>query len=92
MVAASGALAATLAIGMAGAASAEDQHSGGGNPPGKPSDPGGEVLGRTVSRGGGALPLTGGDVIGLSAIGLTAVAAGTTIVVASRRRSVNAPA
>jgi len=43
------------------------------------------VLGTSVERGGG-LALTGGDIVGLVAIGGGAVAIGTALVLAARRR------
>ena len=46
-----------------------------------------EVLGETVSRGGQGLPVTGGDVMGLTALGLGAIAAGTILVRRSRVRT-----
>ena len=46
-----------------------------------------EVLGQTVSREDEGLPLTGGDVLGLTAIGLGAIATGTVLVRRSRVRS-----
>lgn len=39
------------------------------------------------SAGGGTLPLTGGDVLGLTAIGAAALGAGALLVVLSRRRN-----
>lgn len=45
-----------------------------------------QVLGQTVSNGGDALPVTGGDVAGLAALGLGAIATGTVLVRRSRVR------
>ncbi|MGQ0830799.1 MAG: LPXTG cell wall anchor domain-containing protein [Microthrixaceae bacterium] len=88
-------VAGTMVVGLAvgaGTASAQDQHSGGETPTTAKVDPGAEVLGNTQSRGGGALPLTGGDIAGLVAVGLGAAAVGSAAVVGSRRRASNAPA
>lgn len=81
-----------IGTGAASAAPAPDQHSGGETPTTAKVDPGAEVLGNTQSRGGGALPLTGGDIAGLVAVGLGAAAVGSAAVVGSRRRASNAPA
>jgi LPXTG-motif cell wall-anchored protein len=72
-----------LGVGTAGA---QDQHSGGVSPNNQSRDPGTEVLGNTVTRGGG-LPVTGSDVAGMVAIGAAAVAAGAGAVTVSKRRS-----
>ena len=45
-----------------------------------------QVLGETVSRGD-TLPLTGGDVLGLTAFGLGAIATGAVLVRRSRART-----
>lgn len=82
----------TIGVGAVSAASAQDQHSGGETPTTAKVDPGGEVLGTTQTRGGGALPLTGGDIAGLVAVGLGAAAVGSAAVVGSRRRASNATA
>ena len=46
-----------------------------------------QVLGETVSRGGQTLPVTGGDVLGLTALALGAITAGTVLVRRSRTRT-----
>jgi LPXTG-motif cell wall-anchored protein len=79
------AFSAVMLLGV-GSASAQDQHSGGVSPNNQSRDPGTEVLGNTVTRGGG-LPVTGSDVAGMVAIGAVAVAAGAGAVTASKRRS-----
>ena len=79
------AFSAVLLLGV-GSASAQDQHSGGVSPNNQSRDPGTEVLGNTVTRGGG-LPVTGSDVAGMVAIGAVAVTAGAGAVTASKRRS-----
>lgn len=89
---AAGLLAMTLSLGVAATASAQDEHSGGNPPPNGPNDPNARVLGETLRQPQGSLPLTGGDLLGITAIGLGAVAVGTTVVVGSRRRAANAPA
>ena len=97
MVAAA-AMVAVLAVGSGAAAYAEgapDQHAGGETPGGPPADPGTDVLGETITRGPasqGALPFTGGDVLGLSALGIAAVGVGTAASLASRRRAVRSEA
>lgn len=99
-MAAAAAMVAVLAIGSGAAAYAEaapDQHSGGETPGGPPGDPG-DVLGETITRGPavgasrGSLPLTGGDILGLSALGIAAVGVGTAASLASRRRTVRSEA
>ncbi len=84
-IAAAGAFTAVLVLGV-GSASAQDQHSGGVAPNEESRDPGTEVLGNTVTRGGG-LPVTGSDVAGMVAIGAAAVAAGAGAVTVSKRRA-----
>jgi LPXTG-motif cell wall-anchored protein len=85
-IAAASAFTAVLVLG-AGTASAQDQHSGGVSPNSGSRDPGGtEVLGNTVTRGGG-LPVTGSDVAGMVALGAAAVAAGAGAVTVSKRRT-----
>lgn len=96
-LAAASAMGALLAIGTAGAASAQtapDQHAGGIAPNTDSRDVGGpvEVGGKTVTRGSGGLPVTGSDIAGLVALGAGAVAVGSTAVVASRRRATRATA
>jgi LPXTG-motif cell wall-anchored protein len=46
----------------------------------------GEPASSTTSEPGGGLPFTGGDIAAMSLVGLGAVAAGTALVVRSRRR------
>lgn len=94
---AGGLLALTAALGVAGAAPAAaqeacDAYSGGCTEPPR-------VLPTTVTRGSAGtavsptaetpstLPFTGGEVVLLSALGAAAVAGGTALVVAGRRRS-----
>jgi hypothetical protein len=89
---AAGATSLLLVLGAASTASAQtapDQHSGGESPNEQTRDPGTNVGGNTVTRGGG-LPVTGGDVAGALAMGMGAIAIGSTAVVASRRRTANA--
>ena len=69
-LAAAGAFAAVLSLGV-GSAAAQDQHSGGVSPNSETHDPGDpkvEVNAGGASRGG--LPVTGSDVAGLTALGL----------------------
>ena len=78
------------ALGMTTAAMAEDYVN---------NKPGGAVLGEQLSRStgsgavagtsasrGAGLPVTGGDIAGLTAVGLAAVGAGTVMVRRSRSR------
>jgi LPXTG-motif cell wall-anchored protein len=86
-LAAAGAFAAVLSLGV-GTAAAQDQHSGGVSPNSETADPGDpkvEVSAGSVGRGG--LPITGSDVAGLTAVGLVAVAAGSGALVVSKRRA-----
>lgn len=45
-----------------------------------------QVLGENLSRGGGSLPVTGGDIAGLAVLGLGAVVTGSVLVRRSRPR------
>ncbi|MGQ0433010.1 MAG: LPXTG cell wall anchor domain-containing protein [Microthrixaceae bacterium] len=91
-----GVTAAALTFAGATTASAEDQHSGGTPPTNTSTDPGARVLGETLRQqpqaAPAALPITGSDLVGLAALGLGAVAVGSTVVVGSRRRAVRATA
>ena len=57
-----------------------------------PLNPGAQVSGAGDSRssGAGGLPITGGDMAGLTALGLAAVGTGSVLVRRSRRRPVTA--
>lgn len=90
--------AATLASGAAAGAQTEVPEYGGNPPvevdPNEVINTGGEpgpteaVLGDVVTRpsaGVGGLPVTGGDLVGLTVIGLGAIGAGTLLVTARRR-------
>ena len=85
-IVAAGAFTTVLVLGVGSASAQEDQHSGGVAPNSGSRDPGTEVLGNTITRGGG-LPVTGGDVAGMVAIGAAAVAAGAGAVTVSKRRA-----
>jgi LPXTG-motif cell wall-anchored protein len=86
-LAAAGAFAAVLTLGV-GSAAAQDQHSGGVSPnqeTADPGDPAAEVGAGSVERGG--LPITGSDVAGLAAVGVAVIAAGSGALVVSKRRA-----
>jgi LPXTG-motif cell wall-anchored protein len=87
-IVAAGVVAAALTLGV-GTAAAQDQHSGGVSPNEETSDPGAaaeaQVLPANESRGG--LPVTGSDVAGLAVAGAVAVAGGSAILAASKRRT-----
>lgn len=53
-------------------------------------DPGTKVLGTTATRDPGSLAVTGGDIVGLVALGAGAVGAGTFLVRRGRTRSTGA--
>lgn len=90
-LAVAGTCAGLLVIGMtAGAASAQDLHSGGSSPNEEAVDPGRaptDVGGSTESGGGTSLPVTGSDVAGLVGMGVAAVAVGSSAVAVSKRRA-----
>lgn len=77
---------AFLALGPATAVAAPYPDGGHKTTTNDPGDPGTSVDPATVTKKSQTLPFTGGDVAGLAAIGVGAVAAGTVIVRASRRR------
>jgi hypothetical protein len=88
-------LGSALAIpGVAGAQSV--QPYGGGSTvvtdaisdPGDPGDPGAEAQ-RSIDDPGTTLPFTGGDVVGLAAIGMGAVGAGLLVARARKRSATN---
>jgi hypothetical protein len=85
-----GAGAAVLVVAGASPAWAGDLHSGGVSPNTgavDPGDPAPEVLGETVSGGGGGLPVTGADIAGMVGVAAAAVAIGSGAVSLSRRRT-----
>lgn len=87
-IVAAGVVAAALTLGV-GTAAAQDQHSGGVSPNQVPADPGApaqaEVIPANESRGG--LPVTGSDVAGMVVVGAVAVAGGSVVLAASKRRA-----
>jgi hypothetical protein len=89
VVAALVALLLTFVLGF-GIASAQDpdQHSGGSSPSNGPVDEGSppaSVAGVTESRDSGGLPVTGAEIIGITAVGGAIVIIGIAAVAASRR-------
>ena len=53
-------------------------------PPSDPGDPGTKVLGRVVTRA--PIPITGGDIAGLTAVGMGAIGTGTLLLRRGRAR------
>lgn len=91
---AAGGCMAVLALGVsAGAAAAQDQHSGGvapsngSNDAGSPSAAAAPAAAAPAAAGGSALPVTGSDVAGLVLLGVGAVAVGSGAVAVSKRRT-----